>query len=629
LRTCLEKDPKRRLRDIGDAWRLLEDEPIQPVHRNRIPWVIAGAAMVLAVLALWALWRAGGRTAEQPVVRLDLDLGSDVSLGSSIGPAVVLSPDATRLVFVSRGQDETHRLFTRRLDQPKATQIPNTEGATEPFFSPDGQWLGFFAQGKLKKIRIDGSELVSLCDASNGRGGSWGEDGNIIAALDPEAGLSLVPSAGGNPVPITELATGEDSHRWPQILPGGKFILFTVSKVSINFDEAGIAIWSLQDRSRKILFEHAGMYPRYLPSGHLVYVTKGTLFAVPFDLKRLTVTGAATRIQEVSYDSARGFAQIDSSPGGMFAFREGGSDRLSTLQWLDSAGRTESLVLEPARYKFPRVSPDGKRLAYLVNHGGYSDLWIYDWKRDIKRRLTNGFVATYPVWSPDGRFIVFESAGSMFWINPDGGGTPQQLTRSKSRESPSSFTPDGRIVFTEMMPGGKGEIRILPLETRAGEVHAGEPQSFVNTSSQLAYPAVSRDGRWLAYANSESGPYEIYVRSLTGSGTQVQISNAGGTMPFWSPNGHELFYRTEDQRIMVAPYTVKGDSFIPGRPHEWFGKRLADVGMTPNLDLDPDGRRFIALMAAETTETRDNQSHVTLCWNFFDEVRRRVAGQGK
>jgi serine/threonine-protein kinase len=628
LKSCLENDPKCRLRDLGDAWRLLDEAPLQPIHVSRIPWVIAGAAVVLAIVAAWVLCRGTARMAEQPVVRLDLDLGPDVSLGSSAGPAVVLSPDGTRLVFVSQGRDETHRLFTRRLDQPKATQVPNTEGASEPFFSPDGQWVGFFAQGKLKKTRIDGGQPVSLCDAPNGRGASWGEDGNIIAALDPQAGLSLVPSGGGSSVTITELAAGEDSHRWPQVLPGGKFVLFTVSTVSINFDEAGIAIWSLQDHYRKTLFEHAGAYPRYLAGGHLVYVTKGTLFAVPFDLKRLTVTGAATRIEEVSYDSPRGFAQADFSPGGIFAFRVGGSERLSTLEWLDSAGKTESLGLEAARYNYPRISPDGKRLAYLIIHGAYSDLWIYDWQRDIKTPLTRGVVATYPVWTPDGHFLVFESAGGIFWTMADGGGTPQQLTRSKTRQSPNSFTPDGKkLVFTELKPGGKGEIRILAVEIGAGEMRAGESQSFVKTASQLNFPAVSRDGRWLAYANAEAGPYEIYVRALANRGPQVQVSNAGGTMPFWSNNGHELFYRTEDQRIMVVRYTVKGGSFVPERPRVWFGKRLSNVGLALNLDLDPEGKRFIALMTAETAESRESQSHVMVVTNFFDELRRRVAAK--
>jgi serine/threonine-protein kinase len=192
LKSCLEKDPNRRLRDIGDAWRQLEGAP-GPAPKSTIPWIAAGILALLCVVLSWALWRTTERPIGQPSVRLDLDLGPDVMLGSGIGPSVILSPDGTRLVFVSQGKDETRRLFTRRLDQPKAVQLPGTEGAYAPFFSPEGQWVGFFGQGKLKKTRIDGGEPVSLCDAPSGRGASWREDGSIIAALESQSGLSQVP----------------------------------------------------------------------------------------------------------------------------------------------------------------------------------------------------------------------------------------------------------------------------------------------------------------------------------------------------------------------------------------------------------------------------------------------------
>src|SRR5262249_17664086 len=229
------------------------------------------------------------------LVRLDLDLGSDISLVSNAGPAVILSPDGTRLAFVSQGPDGTPRLLTRRLDQPKAVPLPKTEGAYTPFFSPDGQWVGFFAGGKLKKARIDGGEPVSLCDAPAGRGASWGEGGNIIAALDTQVGLSQVPPEGGTPTSITELGLGEVSHRWPQVLPGGEAVLFTAGVQYGIYEGAPIAVVSLKDHRTKIV--HAGMYPRYLPSGHLAYVTNGTLSAVPFDLGRLEVRGVATALE--------------------------------------------------------------------------------------------------------------------------------------------------------------------------------------------------------------------------------------------------------------------------------------------------------------------------------------------
>jgi Tol biopolymer transport system component/predicted Ser/Thr protein kinase len=630
LRSCLEKDPKRRLRDIGDAWRLLEDAPLQAPARTRLPWAVAGALAVVAAIALWAPWRGVTRPIEQPLVRLDLDLGPDVSLRSTTGPAVILSPDGTRLVFVSQGGDGTRRLFIRLLDQPKATQLSGTEGAYAPFFSPDGQWVGFFARGKLKKTRIDGGEPVSLSDAPAGRGASWGEDRNIIAALDTEEGLSQVSPEGGKAVSVTSLSLGETTHRWPQILPGGKTVLFTITTAWGNHEEAGIAVVSLPDHRRKTVLEHAGMYPRYLPSGHLVYVTKGALFTVPFDLDRLEVRGSPTLLEEVSSNPTVGSAQIDFSRNGTFAYRTSGSEGLRTMQWLDGAGETVSLGIDPALYIFPRLSPDGSRLACMVSQGSSTDLWIYDWLRGSKARLTSGILTVYPVWSPDGRFVVFHSVGGMFWTRADGAGKPQPLTQSKSMQLPSSFTPDGtRFVFSEQTPGAGGEIRTVPVESGSGQMRAGEPQLFLKTSTVNTWPTFSPDGRWLAYADAPAGTYEVYVRAFPDNGTQVQISNAGGTMPFWSRNGRELFYRTEDQRIMVANYTVKGGTLRADKPQVWFGKQLANTGVAQNLDLAPDGKRFVVLMAADSPEPRETQSHVKIATNFFDEIRRRMAAQGK
>jgi serine/threonine protein kinase len=631
LRRCLERDPRRRLRDIGDAWPLLDEAShAPPTVKSSVLWKVTAGALALALaIAVWAPWRATTRPNEQLLVRLDLDLGPDVSLGSSIGPSVIVSPDGTRLVFVSQGSDGTHRLFTRRLDQPKAARLSGTEGAYAPFFSPDGQWVGFFAQGKLKKTRIDGSEPISLCDAPAGRGASWGEDGNVIAALDALGALSQVPSAGGKAVSFTSLSPEEKTHRWPQVLPGGKAVLFNASRTYGSHDD-GIAVVSLKGRRTKILIEHAGMFPRYLPSGHLIYVTKGTVVAVPFDPERLEVRGTATLLEEVSSNANLGSAQLDCSPTGTLAYRTGGPEGLSTIQWLDGAGMTEAIEAEPATYNDPRLSPDGFRLAYVANQGSTSDVWIYDLQRGGKIRLTNSGENGWPVWSPDGRFVVFQGVGGIFWKRADGAGNPQPLRLSKNMQLPSSFTPDGkRLAFSEVTPDGGAEIRTVPVESRSGQVRAGEPQFFLKTSTVQTFAAFSPDGRWLAYADAEAGSYEVYVRAFPDNGTRVLISNAGGVTPVWSRNGHELFYRAVDNGLMVANYTVKGDSFVADKPRVWSGKKLANIGMAVNFDLAPEGKRVAVLMPVQSPEPRETQSHVTLVLNFFDEVRRRVATQGK
>ncbi len=632
LQRCLEKDPKRRLRDIGDAWLLLEDKPEAPTAKSGALWkVAAGVAVVVSAISLWAPWRAALRPAGQPAVQLDLDLGSDMSLGSSTGPAAILSPDGDRIVFVSQSPEGTRRLYTRRLDQPASMALANTGDAYAPFFSPDGQWVGFFAGGKLKKTRLDGGETVVLCDAPAGRGASWSEDNMIVAALDVRNGLSQIPADGGKPASLTELNAEELSHRWPQVLPGGKAVLFMTNLTPANYAESAIVVASLVDHRRKTVLERGGMYPRYLPSGHLVYLAKGKLFAVPFDADRLEVHGPATPVlEEVANDPAFGSAQFDFSRGGTMLYRRGKAIGQRIVQWLDGAGNTQTLLAEPAFYQMPRLSPDGTRLALVVSKGSSSDVWVYDIQQGSKARLTaSAGVNADPVWTPDGRFLVFQSAGGTFWARADGAGKPQPFTVSKTPQYPASFTADGtRLALYDSNPGRGAVIRTVPV-SGPGQPQAGKPELFLQTLSDIPHPAFSPDGHWLAYASVDSGTYEVYVRAFPDKGTQRQISNNGGNMPIWSRNGRELFYRTDEQRIMVVNYTVKGDSFMADKPRMWCARQLANTGLTPNLDLSPDGKRFVVVMPAEGPEPRETQSHVTVVVNFLDEVRRRLAGQGK
>jgi serine/threonine-protein kinase len=622
LDACLQKDPKLRLQAIGD-WRLpLEDAPgATAASKNRVPWAIAAALAIVAAFAFWAPWRRPASNTAQGVMRLDLDLGAALS-PTNIGPDAILSPDGTRLVFVAQGSNGQSHLVTRRLDQPEPVELRGSDGAYAPFFSPDGQWVAFFAAGKLKKTPVDGGDAVILCDAPAGRGGTWGDDGNIIAALEAQKGLSIVPSAGGRVEPLTTLAAGENSHRFPYLLPGAKTVLFTSNATYSNFDEASISVLSLPERKSKIVLERAGMYPRYAQSGHLIYVTKGTLFAVPFDLARLEVHGRPTALVEgISNDATFGFARLDLSISGMLLYRKGRTEGLRTLHWLDSNGRTESFGLEPAVYQFPRVSPDGSRLIWMMNQGPSADLWVFDWRSGRRTRLTDGQdVYSYPVWSPDGQYVVFSSSKGIVWTRADGG-KPQPLLVSKAVEMPTSFTPDGkRLVFSELNSTG-GLIRIVPLDGESGQLRAATPEFFLQTSA-LRFPAFSPDGRWLAYADAESGGYEVYVRAFPDKGARWLISNGGGTMPLWSRNGYELFYRNEDSQIMVVTYSVNGDTFVADKPRLWSEKRLANTGLTPPFDLAPDGKKFIVLMGSEGPAAPEARRHVTLVANFFDELRR-------
>ncbi len=635
LRSCLEKDPKQRLQAIGD-WRLLLDVeqaiglPVRaegPLH-----WVWPAVA-ALAALALAAISFIHFREtpAERPLVRLDVDLGADVSLvpvtiiAGIPGSSVAMSPDGTRLVYASGNPS---KLFTRRLDQPRATELPGTQGAYAPFFSPDGQWIGFRDGAKVSKISVEGGAVVPLVNVANFFGASWGEDGRILLADGVQKGLVRIPDAGGQPETVEGLAKGEAALAFPQILPGGKAILFS-AYTALNPDASSIEVMTLADHHRKKV-SRGGTYPRYLSSGHLVYINKATLFAVPFDLEKLETRGTALPIVDnVAFNSVLGTAQVSFSRSGTLVYRRSSGDAgLLTVAWLDSAGKTQPLLAKPGNYGRPSLSPDGQRLALEMTEGSGTDIWVYDWQRDTPTRLTFTGNNQGPLWSPDGRYVAFRTVGEgMSVTRSDGAGKPQPLTQSKNAQFPWSFTADGkRMAFMEQDPKTSMDLWTVPIESDGAGLRAGKPEVFLQTPASEQYPVFSPDGRWMAYASSESGTTQVYVRAFPDNGGRWQISNSSGGYPMWSRNGRELFFEALDSRIMVAAYTVKGDSFVADKPRMWSEKQLVvSQNASKNIDLAPDGKRVAALMpATEAKGSQEAQNHVVFLENFFDELRRKV-----
>jgi serine/threonine protein kinase/Tol biopolymer transport system component len=635
LKACLQKDPKQRLQAIGD-WRLLltDEQPSPTATKRKLPWLAAALLAVVAGVALWAPWRAT-RPLEHPLIRLDVDLGSDVSLPGP-GPAgtrnsVSIPPDGTRLAYVASVSGGPPRLLTRRLDQPKAIELPGTEGASQPFFSPDGQWIGFSTGAKLNKISVEGGAVVPLGEASSFPGASWGEDGIVLGGAGP--GLVRIPSGGGAAMPVTDMRKGETGHGLPQILPGGNAVLFVVYTTSYDADNATIEVVSLKDHVRKILLR-GGTSPYYLPSGHLVYVNKGTLFAIPFDLDRLETRGTAVPVLDGIAQGQDGLAHLDFSrsltgPGALvYRKSSGGGPQMSTIQWLDGAGKKEPLLAKPGNYRDPRLSPDGRRLALSVGEGGRQDIWVYDLQRDAMTRLTVDGSYISPIWSPDGQYIVFTSyAGPLFWTRADGGGQPQAMTEGKNPQRAFSFSPDGqRLAYQELSGPGTSSMKIwtLPVAEDGGQFRAGKPELFVGTEGFALDPEFSPDGRWLAYESGERGSArEVFVRAFpapaSGQGGRWQISNGGAQFPVWSRNGHELLYWSGD-RIMAVSYTVKGEVFVPEKPRVWVSK----LGGSPAFDLAPDGKRIAVVTPVESAEAPKQEHDVVFIENFFDELRRRA-----
>ena len=651
LQRCLRKNRLQRLADAGSVRIEIEDALAAPKDsgatqatratrgwRERVAWPAAATMTLIAItFAVGFVLRAPKPSQPMPAVHLNSEIGVDASLYPGNGASAILSPDSTRLALVASGSDEKRRIYVRSLDQLQPTVLSGTENAFDPFFSPDGQWIGFFADGKLKKISMQGGAAVTLCDAPTDRGGSWGEDGTIVFTPDVRVALSKVPSTGGTPEPLTMLDTqaGEVTHRWPQVLPGGKAVLFTSSTNSGNYEDAEIVVYSMTSRQRKTV-QRGGFYARYLPSGHVVYMHQGTLFAVPFDLQRLMVTGQPVPILE-------GVLSTPTSAGAQFSFSEsgnlvyiaggaGGGQKVS-IYWMDREGKFTPLRDTPGNYANPAFSPDGKRLALDISDDKRSDIWVYEWERDALTRLTfAGDSSGFPVWTPDGQRIVYwlQEKGkprNLWWIRANGGGDAQRLAESKNTQGGGSWRPDGKfLAFHQYNPDTGYDIMILPIEgDEKSGWKPGEPKPFANSAFDERQPAFSPDGRWIAYQSNESGNYEVYVRPFPGPGGKWQVSTGGGLLPKWSRNGKELFYRTvTDSKIMVVTYVASGDTFHADKPQLWSPGQMTDLGLgIYDFDLHPDGKRF-AVLKAPGTEQNAAVNHVNFIFNFFDEIRSKV-----
>ncbi len=496
LGTCLEKDPEDRWQSARDMKRALA-LPAMPAQApsvragfNKLPWAVA-AALGLALIVLGTLLWRSSHPAERPLMRFSADLGPEAVEGPRITAAI--SPNGARLAFVARGPGGRQQLATRLLDEATATRLAGTENAADPFFSPDGQWIGFFADGKMKKISVQGGAAVTLCDAPNARGASWGEDGSIIVTLTnfSGGGLSRVPEAGGTPQAITKPGDkGEASHRWPQILPGGQAVLFTSTTVAGAYKDASIEVLSLKTGQRKAV-QRGGYFGRYLPTssraGHLVYVRQGTLFAVGFDLDRLEVRGTpAPLLEDVAGDAFAGAAQYDVARNGTLVYLSGKSSAANwPVAWMDSTGKMQPLLAAPGQYYTPRFSPDGKRLALAVGPFARGDIQVYDLQRDTMTRLTFTQRSFEPVWTPDGKHIAFVSqspgANSIRWIRADGAGEAQLLVESKADLRPYSFSSDGkRLAFHELAVDTGADLWTLPLDVSDPEhPKPGKPELFL------------------------------------------------------------------------------------------------------------------------------------------------------
>ena len=531
--------------------------------------------------------------------------------GLDAGSAVAISPDGAHLAYAAT-QGGTQQLYLRAMDSLEAKPIPGTEGATEPFFSPDGQWLGFFAGNILKKVSVSGGAAVTLGPAGQARGASWDSQGTIAFASSGANTIRQVSDAGGAAQPLTHVEKGDTAHRWPDYLPGGKAVLFAVGANAAN---SQVAVQPVGSGERRELV--AGTQPRYAPSGHLVYALGGNLMAVPFDPQRLAVTAATVPVVEnVAQSSTTGAAQYSFSATGSLLYVSGNIQaNQPKLVWVSRNGTEQPLAAPAHAYDSPRISPDGKQVAVSAE----GQIWIYDLSRQTLTRLTfEGNANNRPVWTPDGKRIAFysdkEGPLNIFWQLADGSGGLERLTTSLHTNAPGSFSPDGQILaFHEANPDTGNDLWVLRLGDR-------KAQPFLRTRFSEATPRFSPDGRWLAYVSDESGRNEIYVQPYPGPGGKWQISTEGGTEPVWNRNGRELFYRS-GSKMMAVDVTTQ-PSFAAGNPRMLFqGDYVPAANPVTNYDVSPDGQRFLMLKPVEQAAA---PTQIVVVQNWFEELKQKV-----
>jgi serine/threonine-protein kinase len=630
IATCLTKDPEDRRQNARDVKNELSwiaqagsqaGAPAVVVAKRKssarlVMAVAVGMALLAAVLGM-LLIKATSRESEQAqtVTRAQLvpPKGERLSLDLR---AFAISPDGKRLVYsVQKGV--TSELRQRWLNSEDQIAIPGTEGGTHPFFSPDGKWIAFVAGQKLKKVALAGGTPVTLADAPWFRGGFWGEDGSIYFVPTVYVPISKISAEGGPVQTVTKIRTqeGEQQHRWPAVLPGGKAIVYTVGS-GTEWDDATIVAERLDTGERKVLVR-GGTFPRYVPTGHLIYARAGALYAVSFDASSLKVEGSPVEVVRNVLLVANGLVQMDVSQTGVLITAPSDSS-LSDLMLtsIDRDGRGESFKVPYQPYGFLALSPDETRV--VLNIG--NSIAILNLAKSSLSKLTLPARAEAPAWSRDGRRVFFglEKAKfhQIFSKAADDSGEAKLEFPGEADEDPIQFSADGSKLFSGRSPAdGLTELCVRRMDDTASK---DEPKRLLKSLFFGGIATLSPDGRWVAYQSMESGRPEIYVRPTSGEERKWPVSTAGGVNPVWSPAGNEIFYLS-GMKLLAVPVGAKGDEFVAGDP-----KVLFENHEIFSFAATKDGKRFIA----SENPTPGAEPRLDIVLNWFAEVRRKV-GEAK
>jgi serine/threonine-protein kinase len=627
LRLCLEKNPRNRRSDASDVridieHALKEAEsaatPSASVpRRGGLAW-IAAAIIACSALTGFATWWAVQPAAPR-VVRTAIPAAGPATLGvHGRDRDLVITPDGRRIIY--RGT--ANEVFVRALDQEQPTVLTDLAVPRGLFASPDGQWVGFFDTiTQLKKVAITGGPavLITVADADP-RGATWGADNTLVyATLNRLTGLLRVPAVGGTPTVLTkpDQRRGED-HFWPEFLPGGEAILFSIMPAETT-GESQIAVLDLATGTSKVVLR-GGSHATYVPTGHLVYGVNGTVRAVPFDLNRLEVVGTPVPVIDDVVMTSTGAVDLSVALDGTLAYATGRTINADAriLVWVDRRGREEPIAAPARSYGYPRLAPDGRRVAIELDN----QIWMYDLVRATLTRSTfEGSINNNPTWTPDGRRIAFfstkEGPQNVFWQMSDGSGGLERLTSSQNTQVPKSFSADGTLLaFHEISLATRRDVWVLSMTDR-------KPRPFLQTPAIEGAPSFSPDGRWIGYVSDESGRPEIYVQPFPGPGGKWQVSTGGGTEPVWSSDGREIFYRN-GRRMMAVPVTASS-GFSPGTPVPLFEGDY-EVSAFPltgvAYDVTRDRQRFLMVKATAAAQAAPAQINVVQNWD--QELKRLV-----
>jgi serine/threonine-protein kinase len=641
LQRCLRRDPQKRLRDIGDARLLLEEaqqapEAATPLEAGpparsgwiaRAPWVVATVAVVAAV---WLGLSSSPAPERSTVMRFALSMQDQLEFDAFALVPLAVSPDGNHVVLA--GESEAGEgLYLRAMDRGEAVLLDGTWGAANPVFSPDGQWIAFAKEGKLRKISVSGGPPVTLCDVPDLRGMSWGTGGRIVFAPGRATGLMLVAESGGIPVPLTELEQAETSrvtpsHRWPEFLPDGNTVLFTKTPDDNDYDIADIVAVSVADGTEKVLVQGA-TFPRYAAAGFLVFLRQGTLFAARFSPERVELLGPPVPVLEgVGFSPTYGNGQFAFSDTGLLTYLTDSESRsMERLVWLDREGQKTPASAHERSYEMATISPDRRRAVLQIREERKSNLWMLEFARDSLTRFTfDDLIDRNPVWSPDGEWVAFSSfregaSSNLYRKRSNGTGEAERLTQSPDHQDPYSWSPDGKtLAFMQASPSHGYDILLLRFDPEPQE-----PEVFLRTPFNELFPQISTDGTWIAYVSDETGQDEVYVRPLSGNGGQVKVSQNGGLWPMWSPDGAELIYLDHDARkLMAVRFSTAGGEFVPELARE-----MLDYPRAYALEFDVTGDPLRILTDEDLLPEDASVRPPKVVVHWFDELERKVPAQ--